>query len=123
MTDQQLRRINSFIHEDLEKKIWYGISKFPRKKPDYNILKKLAKTIHSDLILTFKISSTWNHPNELCVTYNGYFVDIEKNIDYEKTERKYYSERSIGFADLDILKQMTKDLFELYQNSNPQARR
>jgi len=121
--DKQLRRINSFIHEDLEKKIWYGNSKFPRKKPDYNILIKLAKTIHSDLILTFKISSTWNHPNELCVTYNGYFVDIEKNIDYEKTERKYYSERSIGFADLDILKQMTKDLFELYQNSNPQARR
>jgi hypothetical protein len=122
-TDQQLRRINSFIHEDLEKKIWYGNSKFPRKKPDYNILIKLAKTIHSDLILTFKISSTWNHPNELCVTYNGYFVDIEKNIDYEKTERKYYSERSIGFADLDILKQMTKDLFELYLNSNSQSRR
>jgi len=120
-TDHQLRHINSLIHEGLEKEIWYGNSDFPRKKPDYNILKKLAKTIHSDLILTFKISSTWIHPSEIRVTYNGYLIDIEKSIDYEKTERKYYTERSIGFADIDILKQMTKDLFELYLNSNPQT--
>jgi class 3 adenylate cyclase len=122
-TDHQLRHINRLIHEGLEKEIWYGNSDFPRKKPDHYILKKLAKTIHSDLILTFKISSTWIHPSEIRVTYNGYLVDIEKNIDYEKTERKYYTERSIGFVDFDILKQMTKDLFELYQNSNPQSSR
>ena len=120
-TDHQLRRIDSLIHEGLEKEIWYGNSSFPRDKPDYRVLKKLAKKINSDLILTFKISSTMTHPNEIRVTYNGYLVDIEKNIDYEKTERKYYSERSIGFSDFDILKQMTKDLFELYQNSNPQT--
>ena len=118
-TDHQLRRINSLIHEGLEKEIWYGNSTFPRKKPDYNVLKKLAKKINSDLILTFKISSTMTHPSEICVTYNGYLVDIEKNIDYEKIEIKYYTERSIGFADFDILKKMAKDLFELYQNSNP----
>jgi class 3 adenylate cyclase len=122
-TDHQLRHINSLIHEGLEKEIWYGNSDFPRKKPDYNILKNLAKTIHSDLILTFKISSTWIHPSEIRVTYNGYLIDIEKSIDYEKTERKYYTERSIGFADLDILKQMTKDLFELYLSSYPQVNR
>jgi hypothetical protein len=118
-TDHQLRRINSLIHEGLEKEIWYGNSAFPRKKPDYNVLKNLAKTINSDLILTFKISSTMIHPTELCVTYNGYFVEFENSIDFEKIERKYYSERSIGFADFDILKKMAKDLFELYQNSNP----
>ena len=84
------------------------------------MLNKLAKKINSDLILTFKISSTMTHPSEIRVTYNGYLIDVEKNIDYEKIEIKYYTERSIGFVDFDILKQMTKDLFELYQNSNPQ---
>jgi len=118
-TDHQLRRIDSLIHEGLEKEIWYGNSSFPRKKPDYNMLKKLAKKLNSDLILTFKISSTMTHPSEIRVTYNGYLVDVEKNIDYEKDEIKYYTERSIGFADIDIVKQMTKDLFELYQNSHP----
>jgi len=122
-TDHQLRRINSLIHEGLEREIWYGDSAFPRKKPDYNVLKKLAKKINSDVILTFKISSTMTHPSEIRVTYNGYLVDIEKNIDYEKIEIKYYTERSIGFTDLDILKKMTKDLFELYLNSNPQSSR
>jgi hypothetical protein len=122
-TDHQLRRINSLIHEDLEKEIWYGNSKFPRKKPDYNILKNLAKTINSDLILTFKISSTMINIQEVSVTYNGYLVDIENSIDFEKIERKYYGERSIGFAELDILKKMTKDLFELYLKSNPQIGR
>jgi len=119
-TEHKLRRINGLIHEGLEKEIWYGNSEFPRKKPDDNILKKLAKKINSDLILTFKISSTMTHPSEIRVTYNGYLVDIEKNIDYEKKEIKYYTERSIGFADFDILKKMTKDLFELYLSSNPQ---
>jgi len=119
-TNHQLRLINNLIHEGLEKEIWYGKSEFPRKKPDYNTLKKLAKKINSDLILTFKISSTTTHPSEIRVTYNGYLIDIEKNIDYEKKDIKYYTERSIGFADLDVLKQMTKDLFKLYLSSNPQ---
>ena len=118
-TDHQLRRINSLIHEDLEKEIWYGNSKFPRKKPDYNVLKNLAKKINSDLILTFKIASVSIHSGEGRVTYNGYLIDVEKNIDYEKIEREYYYERTIGFADFDIVKKMTKDLFELYLNSNP----
>jgi hypothetical protein len=109
-TDHQLRRINSLIHEDLEKEIWYGNSAFPRKKPDY---------INSDLILTFKIASVSIHSGEGRVTYNGYLIDVEKNIDYEKIEREYYYERTIGFADFDIVKKMTKDLFELYLNSNP----
>ena len=122
-TDHQLRRINSLIHEDLEKKIWYGNSAFPRKKPDYNVLKNLAKTINSDLILTFKISSTMINIQDVSVTYNGYLVDIENSIDFEKIERKYYGEQSIGFADFDILKKMTKDLFELYLNSNPKISR
>jgi class 3 adenylate cyclase len=122
-TKHQLRRINSLIHEGLEKEIWYGNSAFPRKKPDHSVLKQLAKTIHSDLILTFKIVSVPTHPVELYVTYSGYLVDVENNIDYEKTHRKYYNERSIGFADFDIIKKITKDLFELYQKSNPQIRR
>jgi class 3 adenylate cyclase len=122
-TKQQLRLINSLIHEGLEKEIWYGDSEFPRKKPDYNILKKLAKTMNSDLILTFKISSTATHPSEIRVTYNGYLVDIEKNIDHEKKEIQYYTERTIGFVDFDIVKKMTKDLFELYLNSNPKISR
>jgi class 3 adenylate cyclase len=122
-TDHQLRLVNSLIHEGLERDIWYGDSTFPRKKPDYNVLEKLAKKINSDLILTFKISSTMTHPSEIRVTFNGYLVDIEKNIYYEKIERKYYTERSIGFADFDIIKKMTKDLFELYQKSNPQSSR
>ena len=83
-TEHKLRRINRLIHEGLEKEIWYGNSEFSKKKPDDNILKKLAKKINSDLILTFKISSTMTHPSEIRVTYNGYLVDIEKNIDYEK---------------------------------------
>jgi class 3 adenylate cyclase len=122
-TDQQLRRINSLIHEDLEKKIWYGNSAYPRDKPDYNVLKNLAKTINSDLILTFKISATPTYINEMCVTYKGYLIDIDKNIDYEKIRKEYYSEQTFCLADFDILKKMTKDLFELYQNSNPQIRR
>jgi class 3 adenylate cyclase len=122
-TEQQLRRINSIIHEDLEREIWYGNSKFPREKPDYKVLKKLAKKINSDLILTFKISATPTYINEMCVTYKGYLIDIDKNIDYEKIHRRYYNEQTICLADFDILKQMTKDLFELYLNSNPQARR
>ena len=121
--DRQLRRINGFIHEDLEREIWYGNSKFPRDKPDYNVLKKLAKKINSDLILTFKISATPTYINEMCVTYQGYLIDIDKNIDYEKILKRYYNEQTICLADFDILKQITKDLFELYLNSNPQARR
>ena len=121
-TGRQLRRINGFIHENLEREIWYGNSKFPREKPDYNVLKKLAQKINSDLILTFKISATPTYVNEMCVTYKGYLVDIDKNIDYEKILKRYYNEQTICLADFDILKQMTKDLFELYQNSNPQAR-
>ena len=122
-TDQQLRRINSLIHEDLEREIWYGNSKFPREKPDYNVLKKLAKKINSDLILTFKISATPTYINEMCVTYKGYLIDIDKNIDYEKIHKRYYNEQTICLTDFEILKQMAKDLFELYLNSNPQARR
>jgi len=118
-TEQQLRRINSIIHEDLEREIWYGNSKFPRDKPDHKVLKKLAKQINSDLILTFKISATPTYVNEMCVTYKGYLVDIDKNIDYEKILKRYYNEQTICLADFDILKQMTKDLFELYLNSNP----
>jgi hypothetical protein len=120
-TDHQLRLINSLIHEGLEKEIWYGNSSFPRKKPDHSVLKRLAKKIHSDLILTFKIVSVPTHPVELYVIYYGYLIDIEKNIDYEKTHRQYYNERTIGFADFNILKQMTRDLFELYLSSNPQT--
>jgi class 3 adenylate cyclase len=122
-TNHQLRRINSLIHEDLEREIWYGNSAYPRDKPDNNMLKKLAKTINSDLILTFKISATPTYINEMCVTYNGYLIDIDKNIDYEKIRKEYYSEQTFCLADFDILKKMTKDLFELYQNSNPQIRR
>jgi len=122
-TDQQLRRINGFIHEDLEREIWYGNSAYPRSKPDYNVLKKLAKKINSDLILTFKISATPTYINEMCVTYQGYLIDIDKNIDYEKIRKRYYNEQTICLVDVDILKQMTKDLFELYLDSKPQARR
>jgi class 3 adenylate cyclase len=123
-TDHQLRRINRLIHEDLEKEIWYGNSAFPRKKPDHSVLKKLAKQINSDLILTFKI--VWvpmAAGGGSYVTHNGYLVDIENNIDYEKMHMEYTIDGSIGFADFDIIKKMTKDLFELYLNSNPQARR
>jgi len=120
-TEHQLRLINNLIHEGLEREIWYGNSEFPRKRPEHNILKKLAQKINSDLILTFKISSTMTHPSEIRVTYTGYLIDIKKNIDYEKIRRKYYTERSIGFADFNILKQMTRDLFELYLSSNPQT--
>jgi len=122
-TDQQLRRINNFILEDLEKEIWYGNSTYPRNKPDYKVLKKLAQKINSDLILTFKISATPTYINEMCVTYQGYLIDIDKNIDYEKIRKRYYNEQTICLPDFDMLKQMTKDLFELYLNSNPQARR
>ena len=61
------------------------------------------------------------HPSEIRVAYTGYLIDIKKNIDYEKIRREYYTERSIGFADFNILKQMTRDLFELYLSSNPQT--
>ena len=118
-TNHQLRRINSFIHEDLEREIWYGNSAYPRNKPDYNVLKKLAKKINSDLILTFKISATPTYVNEMLVTYKGYLIDIDKNIDYENIRREYYNEQSICLADFDIVEKMTKDLFELYLNSNP----
>ena len=83
------------------------------------MLKKLAKKINSDLILTFKISATPTYVNEMLVTYKGYLIDIDKNIDHEKIRREYYNEQSIILADFDILKKMTKDLFELYLNSNP----
>jgi hypothetical protein len=119
-TDSRLRLINTLIDEELEKEIWYGNSTSPRNKPDYNVLKNLAKKIKSDLILTFKITSSPVHTNELLITYNGYLVDIEKNVDYEKLYRKYYNEESIGFVEFDIVKKMTKDLFELYLNPNSQ---
>jgi class 3 adenylate cyclase len=122
-TNHQLRRINSLIHEGLEREIWYGNSAYPRNKPDHNVLKKLAKKINSDLILTFKISATPTYVNEMLVTYKGYLIDIDKNIDYEKIERAYYSEQSVSLAEFDIIKKMTEDLFELYLNSNPQTSR
>jgi hypothetical protein len=122
-TNHQLRRINSLIHEGLEREIWYGNSAYPRNKPDHNVLKKLAKKINSDLILTFKISATPTYINEMLVTYKGYLIDIDKNIDYEKIERAYYSEQSVSLAEFDIIKKMTEDLFELYLNSNPQTSR
>ena len=121
-TEQRLRRIDSIIYEDLERKFWYGNSKFPRAKPDYNVLKKLAQKINSDLILTFKISATPTYINEMCVTYKGFLFDVKKNVDYEKIRKRYYNEQTICLADFHVLKQMTKDLFELYLNSNPQAR-
>ena len=118
-TDNRVRRINSLIHEGLEREIWYGNSEFPRNKPDHNVLKKLAQKINSDLILTFKIVSAPSGPGEIDVVYKGYLIDVEKNIYYETIRREYYIERSIGFADFDIIKKMTKDLFELFLNSNP----
>jgi hypothetical protein len=122
-TDHRLRRIHSIIHESLEREIWYGNSKFPRNKPDYNILKKMAQKINSDLILTFKITATPTYINEMCVTYKGYLIDVKKNVDYERISKRYYNEQTICLADFDVLRKMTKDLFGLYLNSNSQARR
>jgi hypothetical protein len=49
------------------------------------------------------------------VNYNGYLVDINKNIIHETVDHA----EDFAYTDFSIVKKMTKELFELYQNSNP----
>ncbi|MGD9231377.1 MAG: hypothetical protein PVJ20_11235, partial [Desulfobacterales bacterium] len=103
-----------------QKEMWYGNSKFPKKKPDFTVLKKLAKQISADLILTFRIVSQDAGPIRIKIDYNGYLIDIDKNIFYE---RKIYSEEySFPSVDFDIIKKITKDIFKFYLSSTPQLR-
>jgi serine/threonine protein kinase len=112
--------IEPLINEDIQKEMWYGNSKFPKKKPDFTVLKKLAKQISADLILTFRIVSQDAGPIRIKIDYNGYLIDIDKNIFYE---RKIYSEEySFPSVDFDIIKKITKDIFKFYLSSTPQLR-
>ncbi len=118
-SDHRLESIRNIIHESTEKKIWYGSSRFPRDKPDYEVLKNLAREINSDLILTFKIMATSIHPTYLEVKYQGYLIDLEKNIFYEKKEL-ISLEGTFSLLDFDLIKKMSKGLFESYLKSNLQ---
>ncbi|MCK4817375.1 hypothetical protein KA005_16515, partial [bacterium] len=112
--------IEHLINEDIQKKMWYGNSKFPKKKPDFNVLKELAKKISADLILTFRIVSKDVGPIRIDTDYNGYLIDIDKNIFYER--KIYLEEYAFPSADFDLIKKITKDIFKLYLSSNPQLR-
>ena len=104
----KLVSVEHLINEDIQKQIWYGNSKFPKKKPDYNVLKELAKQISADLILTFRIVSNTFGPNRIEIDYNGYLIDIEKNIFYEK--EIHLEEYAFPSVDLDVIKKITKDI-------------
>ncbi len=117
-SDHQLEYINKIIHENTQREIWYGNSRFPRKKPDYDLLKKIAKDINSDLILTFKITSTATHPSRIEVEYHGYLIDVEKKIFYEKKELSSQI-GSVGDLDYSLIKEMSMVLFKSFEKSNP----
>ena len=116
-TNYKLVSVEDLINKDIQKEMWYGNSNFPKKKPDFNVLKELAKQISADLILTFRIASEEAGPVRIDVEYNGYLIDIEKNIFYEKEtcleEYEFYS------VDFDLMKKITKDIFKSYLTSNP----
>ncbi len=113
--DHEVDSIKEMISKDLNRAIWYGTSKRAKIKPDFNTLKKLSEKIDSDLILTFKIETELSDPIHQMVNYNGYLVDINKNIIHETVDHA----EDFAYTDFSIVKKMTKELFELYQNSNP----
>jgi hypothetical protein len=120
-TDDRPESIKKIIPKKIVREIWYGNSRFPRKKPDYDVLKKLGEKINSDLILTFKVVASATHTNQLTITYNGYLIDIEKNIYYERKNYESYDDLTTGFIDFDTIKKMTRGLFKSFHISNPQT--
>jgi uncharacterized caspase-like protein len=109
----QIKSIREIINKNIEKKIWYGNSRYAKNKPDLNLLKELSGKINSGLILTFKITS------EIGIivdnfTYTGYLVDVDNNISVKDV---HYSEQSSGFTDFSIVKKMTKKLIKSYLSS------
>jgi len=59
-------------------------------------------------------------PLRIETDYNGYLIDIDKNIFYER--KIYIDEYAFHSADFDLIKKITKDIFKLYLSSNPQLR-
>jgi hypothetical protein len=114
--EHQIKSIRKMINETVEKKIWYGNSRYSKNKPDLKTLKKLSGKINSGLILIFKITS------EIGViadnfAYTGYLVDMNKNTLFKET---HYKEQSSGFSDFAVVKMMTKKLFKSYLDAESQ---
>jgi hypothetical protein len=115
-TAHQIKSIREIINKNIEKKIWYGNSRYSKNKPDLKMLNELSKRINSSLILTFKIVSEIGRAMDN-YTYTGYLVDIDNNISFKEI---YYFEQSSPFTDFTIVEMMTKKLFKSYLNSNSQ---
>ena len=115
-TAHQIKSIREIINKNIEKKIWYGNSRYSKNKPDLKMLNELSKRINSGLILTFKIVSEIGKAIDN-YTYTGYLVDIDNNISFKEI---YYFEQSSPFTDFTIVEMMTKKLFKSYLNSNSQ---
>jgi uncharacterized caspase-like protein len=115
-TAHQIKSIREIINKNIEKKIWYGDSKYSKNKPDLNLLKELSRKINSSLILTFKITINigreWDD-----FTYTGYLVDIDNNTSFKEI---YYNEQLLQSTDFTIVEMVTKKLFKSYLNSNSQ---
>ncbi len=115
-TDHHIKSIREIISKNIEKKIWYGNSRYSKNKPDIKMLKELSNRINSGLILTFKIVSETGRALDN-YTYTGYLVDIDNNISLKEI---HYSEQSYPSTDFTIVETMTKKLFKSYLNSNSQ---
>jgi uncharacterized caspase-like protein len=111
--DNKLISIKKIIPASTKREIWYGDSRYPKKKPDYKLLHKLSKSINSNLILTFKVTHLPSTAYIDYVEYRGYLVDIEKNIYYEKR----LETEGMPHIEVYALKDVTKDLFKSYLKS------
>jgi hypothetical protein len=109
--------INEIINKNMERKIWYGNSRYAKNKPDIKILEELSKKINSGLILIFKVASEPGTPVYDNSSYAGYLIDIDNNISFKEI---YYSEQSSPHTDFTIVETMTKKLFTSYLNASPQ---
>lgn len=112
---QKLISIKQTISDGAEKEMWFGDSRYPKKKPDFETLSRLSKSINSNLVLTFKVIHLPSVNERDFIEYKGYLVDIEKNAYYEKR----LEIEDFPSIDVNRLQNITKSLFTSYLKSNP----
>lgn len=111
-----IKSIKEIINKNIEKKIWYGNSRYSKNKPDLKLLNELSKRIHSGLILIFKIVSETGVIVDN-FTYTGYLIDINSNKSFKEV---HIIEQSSSLTNFAIVEMMTKKLFESYLSVNSQ---
>lgn len=114
---QPIKSIREIINKNIEKKIWYGNSRYSKNKPDLKLLNELSKRIRSGLILIFKIVSETGVVVDN-FTYTSYLIDIDNNKSFKEV---HFIEQSSSLTNFAIVEMMTKKLFESYLSVNSQT--